>query len=692
MLSKKYGIMHEVLNAKQHEREAQIILLAGQQHKNPHGEMAGNVTIATNMAGRGTDIKLTPAPMAAGGLHVIGTERHTARRIDNQLRGRSGRQGDPGSSRFYSSLQDDLMKLFAGDWVIKALGWLGMEEGMAIEDKRISKAILRAQKKVEERNFTQRKQLLDYDEVMDHQRTTFYGMRQRVLQSKGVDEIIWNMIGESIVDAVEKFITQDYVATSVSEWAWTNLDVLIEPADLHGMRSMDQLENYVKSQSRAEAETHITATLGEFVGEDAQDRSTWDTKGLQNWAMSRFRVNLSQSAMRTMSNEEVERKLRTAAAEQIDHRDCSGLVKYLEADFPEKELCKWALEKFGIAIVPEDMMIDTKSRARKTADEVAELIEARARAAYARREIDYPVEHALTYAYGGDQGSTDNPYSAEFLHDWAKKKFNIELTPQQIRTSTVPQLRHFLTEQQALFMTGGALEKAVDYLITAHPDREELRNAFNERFMTKLKTKDLQIRAEDQEEDGAVVMVPASPEQLREMLLGRARNHLRHELSELEQWVLIKIFDQSWKDHLYAMDLLKAGIGLVAFAEQDPRIKYKKEGFKFFQQMLAEVRDKVTDLIFRARVVGSAQARSMYKETAAVHETSGGYGVGENVAATAAATATAAAPAAAAQQTSGGEPVKVKQIVRETKKVGRNDPCPCGSGKKYKKCHGVGVA
>jgi preprotein translocase subunit SecA len=144
--------------------------------------MVGNVTIATNMAGRGTDIKLSPEAHGSGGLHVIGTERHTARRIDNQLRGRGGRQGDPGSSRFYVSLQDELMKMFAGDWTIKVLGWLGMEEGMAIEDKRISKGILRAQKKVEERNFLARKNLLEYDDVMDHQRTTFYGMRQQVLE------------------------------------------------------------------------------------------------------------------------------------------------------------------------------------------------------------------------------------------------------------------------------------------------------------------------------------------------------------------------------------------------------------------------------------------------------------------------------------------------------------------------------
>src|SRR5204863_5593215 len=121
-----------------------------------------------------------------GGLHVIGTERHTARRIDNQLRGRAGRQGDAGSSRFYVSLEDELMKMFAGEWTIKVLGWLGMEERMAIEDKRITKGIVRAQKKVEERNFLGRKNLLEYDEVMDYQRTSFYGMRQQVLEGRDV--------------------------------------------------------------------------------------------------------------------------------------------------------------------------------------------------------------------------------------------------------------------------------------------------------------------------------------------------------------------------------------------------------------------------------------------------------------------------------------------------------------------------
>ena len=187
---------------------------------------------------------------------------------------------------------------------------------------------------------------------------------------------------------------------------------------------------------------------------------------------------------------------------------------------------------------------------------------------------------------------------------------------------------------------------------------------------------------------------------VRDVVLARGRQVLRQELTDLEQFVLIQIFDQSWKDHLYAMDMLKSGIGLQAFAEKDPRVLYKKEGFRYFEEMMSGIRDKVTDLIFKARVVGRAEARSAYKETAAVHEDTGGYGVSENLAATAgvdqgATIGDEGAIDPEAQSGGGGEggtAVKVKQVVNEAPRVGRNDPCPCGSGKKYKKCCGQNAA
>jgi preprotein translocase subunit SecA len=696
-LMRKYGVEHEVLNAKQHEREATIVAVAGQQHKNAHGEMVGNVTVATNMAGRGTDIKLTPETTQAGGLHVIGTERHTARRIDNQLRGRGGRQGDPGSSRFYVSLTDELMAMFAGEWTIKVLGWLGMEEGMAIEDKRISKGILRAQKKVEERNFMARKNLLEYDDVMDRQRLTFYGMRQKVLEGRDVNEVIWKMIGESIRDAVDKYIEKDYIAAVVADWAKTNFEVQIEPYDLRGMRHFEELEKFIKDQARAEATTNITATLGEFMGEESEDPANWDAKNMASWMMSRFQVNLSQAQIRRTSVDELESTLRDAAVQQINARECSGLQKYLEPKFAEGELAAWAQDKFGIDITADDMFTSgDRARAQKDPADITDMIEQRARAAYARREIEYPVDYAITFAAGGvEGGDLDNPYAAEHLRQWILGKYRAEMSIEQIRGMSVRKLRDELIKRQEQYLTGGdKLAPEVDALIASAGGEEKLEalvKAFNERYALKLSVNDLEPSSLNELaiEEAKIneEYDPSHPPTLsvREFLLRKARQFYRRELTDLEQYVLIQIFDGAWKDHLYAMDILKAGIGLHSFAERDPRILYKKEGFSFFQQMMAGIRDKVTDLIFRFRIQGPVQARSTYRETAAVHEDAGGYGVGENVKATAG--AVAGQPEGAAEE--GGVATKVKTIVNEGPKVGRNDPCPCGSGKKYKKCHGA---
>jgi preprotein translocase subunit SecA len=673
-LKRKYGIEHEVLNAKYHEREAQIVLIAGLQHKNGHGNTVGNVTIATNMAGRGTDIKLAPESHAAGGLHVIGTERHTARRIDNQLRGRGGRQGDPGGSRFYVSLQDDLMKMFAGEWTIKVLGFLGMEEGMAIEDKRISKGILRAQKKVEERNFLARKNLLEYDEVMDHQRTIFYGMRQKVLEGREIDSIIWGMIGDAIADAVNKYITEDYVAATVAEWARVNFSVIIEPEDMRGMRSISDLEDYIKGQARTDVETSLGNDLAEFTGEDPEDTSHWDTKGLQSWAMSRFHVNLSQSQVRKLDAFGVEEMLKEAALEQINKRDCAGIMRYLEPNFELKELCNWAKEKFNIDVASEEL---SEAGNTKSAEQIKDLLQQRAKDAYAVRELSYPIDQVMAFAFG-DGTSTDNPYGADFVRAWVYTKFRTDLSLDHIRALPPKKLREELIALQEKLFEDGGLEEEADALLKANADDASLLAAVNERYAAKLTAKELE----------------ADPAAKKEKIVAAGRRFLRRELTELEQFVLIQIFDQSWKDHLYAMDMLKAGIGLQAFAEMDPRVAYKKEGFRYFKEMMMGVRDKVTDLIFRARVGGQPQQRrNAYNVTATTHDASTAYGVSENL------RQDSAVPIAAGggemQQAASqpqGEAARVKTIVRDTPRVGRNDPCPCGSGKKYKKCHGASVA
>ena len=195
---KREGIPHQVLNAKLHQKEADIVALAGQS---TNGK--GAVTIATNMAGRGTDIKLSPEVKAAGGLAIIGTERHESRRVDRQLRGRAGRQGDPGSSVFYVSLEDKLMRLFASERIASVMDRLGFKEGEMIESPMISKSIERAQKKVEENNFGIRKRLIEYDDVMNKQRTVIYEKRRHALMGERIGMDISNIIWDRIVNIIE---------------------------------------------------------------------------------------------------------------------------------------------------------------------------------------------------------------------------------------------------------------------------------------------------------------------------------------------------------------------------------------------------------------------------------------------------------------------------------------------------------
>lgn len=191
------GIAHDVLNAKQHEREAEIVAHAGEP---------GRITIATNMAGRGTDIKLTPESVEAGGLYILGTERHESRRIDNQLRGRSGRQGDPGESRFYISLEDDLIRIFAGDVLKKRMEYFGMQEDEIIESRSVSRIIERAQERVERHNFDNRKHLLEYDDVLNQQRIVIYNHRLDALEG---ENRIYELIRDFITTIVQELIAHN---------------------------------------------------------------------------------------------------------------------------------------------------------------------------------------------------------------------------------------------------------------------------------------------------------------------------------------------------------------------------------------------------------------------------------------------------------------------------------------------------
>ena len=239
------GIKHNVLNAKFHELEAQIVADAGQH---------GAVTIATNMAGRGTDIKLDGAARAAGGLKIIGTERHESRRIDNQLRGRAGRQGDPGESQFFISLEDDLMRLFGSEKMIAAFNALGVPEGEQLQHKMLSSAIEKAQKKIEGNNFGIRKNLLEYDEVMNEQREIIYEERRRVLDGENMREFIMKMVTDIVENVVDMCIGENHDSSS---WNLAELNSVLLPIiplqpvtpEFASGKNRDQLKHQLKEQA-----------------------------------------------------------------------------------------------------------------------------------------------------------------------------------------------------------------------------------------------------------------------------------------------------------------------------------------------------------------------------------------------------------------------------------------------------------
>ncbi|MBR3807330.1 MAG: preprotein translocase subunit SecA [Lachnospiraceae bacterium] len=260
MLTKR-GIRHKVLNAKFHEMEAEIVADAG---------IHGAVTIATNMAGRGTDIKLDEAARAAGGLKIIGTERHESRRIDNQLRGRAGRQGDVGESRFYISLEDDLMRLFGSDRMITVFNAMGIPEGQELEHKMLTNTIEKAQKKIESNHFGVRKNLLEYDQVMNEQREVIYEERRRVLNGESMRDAIFKMITDIVESKVDISINEE---SDASEWDYAELNSLLLPViplePVSESRVKTKKKNALKQQLKEEAVKLYESKEAEFPQAEA---------------------------------------------------------------------------------------------------------------------------------------------------------------------------------------------------------------------------------------------------------------------------------------------------------------------------------------------------------------------------------------------------------------------------------------
>ncbi len=725
----RYGIPHQVLNAKYHEREAEIVAQAGRK---------GAVTIATNMAGRGTDIILGGNPefmawadlkrltdedgrplyptrlevpkdvweqavaryepemraegrevAALGGLHIIGTERHESRRIDNQLRGRAGRQGDPGSSRFFLSLEDDLMRKFAGEWVSAVLTRLGMQEGEAIESKMVSRRIEGAQKKVEERNFDIRKNLLEYDEVMDEQRKRVYSFRQGLLEGASPKDMVLDMIDSQIQDAAARFLADDYGAASFAEWVGQRLGVELTARDIKGALFEDAVEI-----ARAKAERQLQEAIREAIDENLPadaDPSEWTWQALVRWANERFELNLKDRDLkkfaRTDEDEfqfgrnDLEEFLYEQAEASIQKIDLSPAQEFLRPDWGRRSLSGWVHHKFTAAIDPADW--EGLDRA-----EIVRRIKAEARRLYTQKEAELPARIAmLRFLADRDSGGTPR-YDREGLAAWASDRYHIVLVADELRPMLRPEIEAHLLDLARRHYQGGRLYEELEAQLAAaglaRPASDKEATAPDPAALDALarwahEALGAEVTAEE--------LKSLSPAEVRNRLAAALDARHRPEMREMEKAVLLQILDSAWMEHLRAMDHLRSSIGLQGYAQIDPKVEYKREGMRIFGEMWAASADRVTDLIFRVEhfdpefldYLGSrynkldrAQTIHHQAESQLVAAPTGD-GVRRQQ---------EAAIAGSQQSTE-----KKREPVRNLgKKVGRNDPCPCGSGKKYKAC------
>jgi preprotein translocase subunit SecA len=733
----KHGISHQVLNAKYHEREAEIVAQAGRKSA---------VTIATNMAGRGTDIILGGNPefmawadlkilndedgrplyptrlevpievwnqavskyeepmkiegrevASIGGLHIIGTERHESRRIDNQLRGRAGRQGDPGSSRFFLSLEDDLMRKFAGEWVSSVLGKMGMQDGEAIVSKLVTRQIEGAQKKVEERNFDARKNLLEYDEVMDEQRKRIYSFRQQLLDGSPPKDSIVRMIDEQIRAAAKRYLAEDYGASAFAEWVGERLGVEFTARDFRGA-GFDEAREQAKASAELQTAELIREALEEHLPDDAESEE-WNWQAMTNWIVTRYDVSIKEKDLRqfaravrnteTGRNElELDRDALIAfveekAIEAIRSVDLSPAAESLQEDFGRRALAGWVQHKFGLKL-------DYEPWAKLSREETSRLILSEALKNYHMKEAEFPVMVALTRFLRDRDPGRQARYDREGLAAWATQRYHVIVDVEELRSMLRPEIEARLLEIARQAYPGARIEAEINQRIDAAYGPEpssagKALPAIAPRPKAVAELRDWaahELHLETTVDD----LLGLSRDQARALVFNAFDAIHRPEMVEMERSLLLQILDSAWMEHLRAMDHLRSSVGLRGYAQVDPKVEYKREGMKIFEEMWNGVADRVTDLVFkmeqvdpdflsylgsrwkldRAETIHDSPVSSLHAEPDA-----GGIRARQQAA------------IEASQETTDRKREPVRNV---GKKVGRNDPCPCGSGKKFKAC------
>ncbi len=702
------GVKHNVLNAKNHKQEAEIIAQAGRKNM---------VTIATNMAGRGTDIILGGNPEAMawgilqskyptrldvpqkewdelvaeiekkeqmkaegvqvrelGGLYVAGTERHEARRIDLQLRGRCGRQGDPGSSRFFLSLEDDLMRIFAGDWVKSMLGFLGMEDGQAIESAMVTRRVEGAQKKVEERNFEIRKNLLEYDEVMDEQRKRTYGYRQAILEGADCKALILGMCDDQIDTYLEQYLSPNYGVEAFCTWAGSELATELTPRHYRNMNFEEASREALDEASRM-CESIILELLEENLPDDVEDEDEWNWEAMAKGVNTRWNIGIRDRDLKKVGREQVDAYLVERVREYIQKRDLSRGAHYLEPDHGLKACSAWIKGKFAIDFAPEMMKGKPKAEIKKE-------LSVRVREAYQDKEIEFPVL-AGEYHFSVRDASGTRMYDRDAISEWAATRFHANITSDDLRNITRDSFHKLIVDssrratESAEKVTAEVQQWAERFIEKHHVDGETY-------FQPPAEALDAML-AELSRNWGITVhkdtLTDVTTEVFRRRIFESIDDRYRPEMRKMERALVLTILDNAWKEHLLTMDHLKSSVGLRGYAQVDPKVEYKREGMKTFDAMWKSIGERVTELVFRMEQLDERFVGSTWSNQTAHHEES------ESTMRSAA----AGDDIAQQQQDAidGTQADRRREPIRNTQpKVGRNDPCPCGSGKKYKKCCG----
>jgi preprotein translocase subunit SecA len=743
LLKSRHQIPHEVLNAKQHEREAEIVLGAGR---------LGAVMIATNMAGRGTDIKLQPftraelldhwkrrnlAPREArpewtdaeivascwrhmavrelgkeavegqddaaarlallrkwcvdrqvpektaakmseedcldeldalgappkhrlalwegveamGGLHIVGTERHESRRIDNQLRGRAGRQGDNGSSRFFLSLEDDLMKLFAGKATLRALSALGMKEGDALDSPMLTRQIEKAQRKVEERNFQMRKNILEYDEPMEHQRRAFYGRRQPILEAKGIREAVLDYLDEACDEAADRFLGRDFVPECIAEWVREKCGIALEAERFRG-KDLEQVQKMVLTDCLEESASQVRVTVAEYFPDDVEP-SERDGEGFARWARAAVDAEFDPAEMAAIDADEAIARLDRAAERKYRSIDLDPLAAFLDKGYAPRQLAEWVARTLGVPV--EADLFAGLPTGPEAPVEASKRLRSAIRTAYADRELAYPIDYAIEVT---SANLAQDPAAAiEQFCRWTRARYGLDWTPETLPSREPAELKRLLVAEAKAMRPERIRGRAA--AIVAGRDAAAIEEWLAGEAGLRLSADERTALAGDSA--GTVER--------------KLAEQLRSELATFERWILLQFLDNAWKDHLHSMDQIRDSIGFRAFSQKDPRIEFKKESARLFEQLHGNVRDRVAEIALKGRLnVPRPPARPAPTAAPAT---------AAQAASRPAAPATPPAPAAhsvaAAAAAQGGAAVAT---------VGRNEPCPCGSGKKYKQCHG----